>query len=207
MARPQKHASDDVLARATDLFWQRGCDAVSTRDLEAALDLRAPAIYRRYKSKSDLLARSIDHYVDAVVKRRIARVLDAAPSPLDGLHAFFVAMLARHGGEQELRGCLLTNTSVHRDAQDPKVRAALERGLAVIRTAFLTQVRRAIAQGDLDPATDASDLASALFLSLQGLLTLSRMNARDLDRGIAGTFALLGRHPETSRSRRRRSHD
>ncbi|MEM8813169.1 MAG: TetR/AcrR family transcriptional regulator [Pseudomonadota bacterium] len=191
MARPQKLKSDEVLDRASDLFWRLGCDGVSTRDLETALDLRAPAIYRRFSSKNELLARCIDHYVERIVATRIERVLENSADPILALHQFFVAMLEPHGDEPSLRGCLLTNTAAHRETQADEVRDALERGLALIEFAFESQIHRAVETGQLSRDTDAAALAKALFMSLQGLLTLVRAGTPDLKTGIDATFSML----------------
>lgn len=194
LARPQKLNTADLIVRATDLFWKYGSHSVTTRDLERALGLRAPAIYRRYAGKSDLLADCIQDYVGRIVKTRIKLVLDAADSPLEGLHAFFLAMLEPHGPEQRLRGCLLTNTAGHIPKHDETVRKAVDRGFQMTRDAFERQVRRAVAQGELPQTTDASALGTALFISLQGLLSLARAGTTDLEKGIDATFALLRAH-------------
>jgi TetR/AcrR family transcriptional repressor of nem operon len=192
MARPQKLKTEDILDRATDLFWKHGCDAVSTRDLEVALDLKAPAIYRRFESKNLFLARSIEYYVETVVDKRIRQVLDSAEHPIKGLRDFFREMLEQHSGEPELRGCLLTNTAAHQETKTPEVSAALNRGFEVIRSAFRRQIERAKDAGYINENEDAGALAQALFISLQGLLTLSRIGAPDLMAGIDKTFQLLG---------------
>ncbi|MBV7395230.1 TetR/AcrR family transcriptional regulator [Mameliella sediminis] len=189
MARPQKLKPDEVLDRASEIFWKQGADAVSTRDLEAALGLRAPAIYRRFENKGALLAASIDHYVGKVVEPRVARLLDAAEDPLAALRRFFDAMLEPHGSEPELRGCLLTNTAGLKDAEP--AREALDRGFGVIQAGFARQITRAKDMGRLAPETDADALARALFISLQGLLVLARGGATDLHAGVDATFELL----------------
>lgn len=191
MARPEKMTTQDVLHRATELFWKKGSDAVSTRDLETALGLRAPAIYRRFESKGILLARCIDHYVDEVVEPRVVRALDEAPDPLVGLKRFFLEMLRPHGCEPRLRGCLLTNTVAHRKPRGPELDAALTRGFDVIRQAIQRQIQRAIDQGQINKTSDPIALTKALFMSLQGLLVLSRAGETNLDTGIEATFQLL----------------
>jgi len=192
MARPQKLKPEEILDRATDLFWKKGADAVSTRDLESALDLKAPAIYRRFESKNLFLARSIDHYVKIIVRPRIVKILESSADPLDGLREFFFSMLEEHGEEPRLRGCLLTNTAAHQETGAPEVHAALHRGLGVIHGAFLKQIERAQVVGRISSQADAHALTQALFLSLQGLLTLARTGATGLEVGIETTFQLLG---------------
>jgi TetR/AcrR family transcriptional repressor of nem operon len=196
MGRPAKHELDEVLRRATRLFWAHGSDAVSTRDLEEALDLRAPAIYRRFRSKNELLARCVDHYVDTVIVTRVRRFLEDADDPLQGLHDFFTSTLQPYGRKPRLRGCLLANTAAHADGQVPEVRDAIFRGWRLIDSAFQQQIERAQRVGQVDPDLDPEALSQALVMSLEGLLTLVRAGDTDLRPGIDMTFRLLARGRE-----------
>ncbi len=177
--------------RAIEVFWKNGVDAVSIRDLEVALELRAPSIYRRFHSKEQLLVRCLDRYVESEVGGRIARLLDDADDPLDGLRRFFTSVLRRHPGERQLRGCLLTTTSGHDEAATEAVRSAVDRGFASIERAFRRQIERAVAVGQLDADADPDAAAKALLMSFQGLLVLARSGAGGLRDGIDATFRNL----------------
>lgn len=203
MGRPAKLQLDEILARATDLFWREGCGAVSTRDLEAALDLRAPSIYRRFQSKHTLLARCIDHYVDTVVTGRIQRKLERADDPMRGLYDFFTSTLHPHGRETRLRGCLLANTAAHPDGQVPEVHDAIRRGLLLTEAAFARQITRAQQSGQFDSELDPHTISQSLVMTLQGLLTLVRLGASDLQPRIDATFRLLGGVPTASNTHHR----
>lgn len=184
MARPQKFDDADILDRATDLFWRQGGDGASIRELEAALELKAPAIYRRFHSKEDLLARCIDRYVERTVAGRVRVFLDGAADPLEGLHAFFTSTLEPHPGEARLRGCLLTSTAAQTAASSPVVKAALERGFETIETAFRRQLKRAQAAGRLAKNLDIDATAKALLIWLQGLLAIAPNSADGLPAAI-----------------------
>ena len=198
MGRPSKIDLDDVLWRATHLFWVRGCDSVSTRDLEKALDLRAPAMYRRFRSKNELLTRCIDHYIDHVVEGRVQRILEAAEDPLQGLREFFTSTLEPHGSEPQLRGCLLANTAAHAEAHVPEIRDVIRRGWRLIDGAFQKQIKRAQTAGQINPDIDPAAISQALVMSMEGLLTLIRAGRTDLRPGIDATFRLLERTSEPS---------
>ncbi|MCH9670562.1 MAG: TetR/AcrR family transcriptional regulator [Gammaproteobacteria bacterium] len=189
MARPAKFNDAEVLARATDLFWKRGSDAVSMRDLELALELRAPSIYRRFHSKDALLKRCIERYVDEEVGNRIRFFLDDAEDPLLGIQRFFTSALQHHRGEPRRRGCLLTSTAGSAAGSTPEIRRAINRGFATIETAFREQLQRAITAGQIDIDPQAG--AKALQLSFQGLLVLARSGTRDLQANIDATFESL----------------
>ena len=190
MGRPSKIERDN-LNRATRLLWAQGCDAVSTRDLEQALDLRAPAIYRRFGNKDGLIAQCMDHYIKTVIRVRIKNLLDNADDPLQGLHDFFTSALEPRRRHGRLFGCLMANTATQNEGQVPEVHAAIQRGFKLVRKAFRTQIQRAQAMGQIDHKLDPEALSLALMMSMQGLLTLARANTQDMSIGIEATFNLL----------------
>lgn len=191
MARPAKFEDVEVLDRATDLFWREGCDAVSIRDLEGALELRAPSIYRRFSTKDQLIARCVERYVDRVVRGRVDRFLDGSNDPVDGLRSFFTSALVPHPGELSPRGCLLTVTASQTAFQSAEIRSAVTAGFDAIESAFHTEVERAQAMGRIRSDIDAAALAAALLVSFEGLLVMARSGAGGLTAGIDAIFAAL----------------
>ena len=184
MGRPPKIDDVEILDRATSLFWRDGCDAVTIRDLEAALDLRAPAIYRRYATKNELIERCVERYVARVVDGRVGRHLERSDDPLDGLRSFFASALDPHPGEPTSRGCLLTVTASQTAFQDPAIRAAVRAGMDRIRHGFLRQVERGRATGQFRTDVSAEAQATHLLLVFEGLLVLARAGAPDLMDGV-----------------------
>jgi len=188
MGRPAKFDDTDVLDRAIDRFWRDGCDAVTIRDLEIALDLKAPSIYRRFHRRDELIARSVDRYVERVVGGRVRRHLDGADDPIAGLHRFFTSALEPMPTETVPRGCLLTVTAGQTAFADEEVRASVTAGLATVETAFRRQIDRARTAGQIRPDADVEGLATSLLLAFEGLLVLARSGAPDLERGIDALF-------------------
>jgi AcrR family transcriptional regulator len=182
--RPAKYDDTDLLDRSYDLLWRDGCDAVSIRDLEAALDLKAPSIYRRFHSRDELIARSVDRYVDRVVAGRIRRHLAGADDPVSGLRSFFLSALEPAPGETVPRGCLLTVTAGQAASSDAGVRSAVDAGLAAVESAMRGQVARARQLGRTGPGADVGALTTALLLAFEGLLVLARSGRPGLDAAV-----------------------
>ena len=157
---------------------------MSIRDLEAALDLKAPSIYRRFHSRDELIARSVDRYVDRVVAGRVRRHLAAAADPVAGLRTFFLSALEPAPGETVPRGCLLTVTAGQSAASDPGVRAAVDAGIGAVESALRVQVARARELGRTGPGADVDALTSALLLGFEGLLVLARSGRPGLDAAV-----------------------
>lgn len=184
MGRPAKFDDTTVLDRASDLLWRDGADAVTIRDLEIALDLKAPSIYRRFGSRDALIARSVDRYVERVVHGRIRRFLDESDDPLAGLHTFFTSVLEPMPGESRPRGCLLTVTAGQRAYAEATIGARVDAGLEEIRAAFRRTLVRARDLGQLPADLDADATAVALLVTFEGLLVLARNGRSDLGSAI-----------------------
>jgi TetR/AcrR family transcriptional repressor of nem operon len=191
MGRPQKINDTQLLDRATTLFWRDGADAVTIRDIEMAVDLKAPAIYRRYPTKNALIESCVQRYVDRVVDSRIRRHLEKSEDPLEGLHAFFVTTLEPHPGEETTRGCLLTVTANQTVFEDPAIGAAVRGGMERIRVGFQTQIERGQATGQIRTDVSAETQAMHLMLVLEGLLVLGRSGSTDVLGGVELALASL----------------
>ncbi len=187
--RPLKYHDTDLLDRSADLLWRDGCDAVSIRDLEIALDLKAPSIYRRFHSRDELIARSVDRYVDRVVAARVRRHLGGVEDPVDGLRAFFTSALEPAAGEALPRGCLLTLTAGQAAGAVPAVGDAVAAGMATVERALRAQVGRAADQGRTAPGSDPDALSTALLLAFEGLLVLARTGRSGLSAAVDELFA------------------
>jgi TetR/AcrR family transcriptional repressor of nem operon len=191
MARPPKFDDTQILDTIVDLLWREGCDAVTIRDLEVALDLKAPSIYRRFGSRERLIARSIDHYVDRFVRNGIGRYLSETDEPLAALRQVFEFGMSAIPGDQHPRGCLVVTTACQSDYGSPEVREAVDLGLSEVRAAFRSTLDRAQRQGQVRLDLPCDAMASLAFTTFQGLRVLARTGTPDATTGIAAFFELL----------------
>jgi AcrR family transcriptional regulator len=192
MGRPAKTSDSDVLDITYALAWQRGCDDVTIRDLETALDLRAPSIYRRFRSRDELLAAAIERYVECVVEVRVRRYLEGAGDPLHGIRRFFLTATDAAVNPAMDRGCLLATTSQQSSYAVPVIRDAVDRGVARVEQALCSTLDRADAAGHRF-ASPHPDLARALLQNFLGVLMLARCGHNNLEPGVSVMLdALLG---------------
>src|SRR5690349_18412495 len=81
MARPRQFDEQDAVTRATGLFWRRGYNATSVRDLGAELELTPSSLYRTFTDKHTLFLRALDHY-RATDSAEAEQRLDATGRPV-----------------------------------------------------------------------------------------------------------------------------
>ena len=166
MARAPKYDDTELLDRAVDLVWRRGWAATTISDLERALDVKAPSIYRRFGSRDGVGVAVIDHYIDRVVSGRVASYLCGEGDPIENIRRFLDSSVTRSESTRALRGCLLTTTSS--DDLDEAMRQAVVRGMTMIESGLRAEVARAVDGDDVEAVTNT------LALAMQGLMTLAR---------------------------------
>ncbi len=172
MVRTPKYDDTDLLDRAVDVVWRRGWSSTSIRDLEQALDVKAPSIYRRFGSRGGVGVAVIEHYVERVVRRRVDKYLSGEGDPVSNITVFFERSVQQPDSSEALRGCLLTTTSA--DDLDDAMRDAVLNGVAVIENSLRREVERAAASGRLRPGVDVDAATATLSVAMQGFMSLAR---------------------------------
>ena len=66
MARPREFDVDEVLDRATELFWTRGYEATSVQELVDTLGVNRASLYATFGDKAQLFAAVLDRYGERV---------------------------------------------------------------------------------------------------------------------------------------------
>jgi TetR/AcrR family transcriptional regulator, transcriptional repressor for nem operon len=169
MARPREFDEQDVVAKATHLFWCRGYNATSVRDLGAGLNLKQSSLYRTFNDKHTLFLRTLDHY-RATESTQAEEQLSAPGPSLEVLRKWLNWMVAHEAG----RGCFVVNTATELGTTDPEVRQRTEAAFEVTRKTLTSLLRRGIRDGDLPAALDVDDAVEMLFTTVLGLRVRER---------------------------------
>lgn len=167
MARPAAYDRDDVIAKALQVFWKKGYQATSLKDLEQALDMRPGSIYAAFGSKEGLFAETMRAYTRRS-RAAFEAIMAAAPSPLAGLAAH-VRRLGCAEPDAPSRACMLVKTVLETPDDDPVLRRQAEAAIAAIEATFADAFRAAQEAGELPAAADPEHLASRLQLQIFGL--------------------------------------
>ena len=192
MARPRTFDEATVLAGAMHAFRRSGFGAASVKELEVATGLSAGSLYNGFGDKSALFDAAFDHYLDNVLRRRIAMHADPARG-LAGVRELFRTLLAEPRGERH--GCLITNTAIEFGGGDDRRQDAVRRGFEILRRALQERLAQAASEGLLQPGIDPAIAAVKLVALYQGVLVLVRSgyDKRQVARAIDLEFDSLKR--------------
>ncbi|GAB2942629.1 TetR/AcrR family transcriptional regulator [Nonomuraea fastidiosa] len=172
MARTRGFDTEAVVARAMELFWVRGYEATSIRDLTHHLGLGQGSLYAAFGDKDGLYRAALEHYRTTYATAAL-RTLEREGDARAAIRALLLerVRIAAEGG----RGCLLINAATERLPQDRPTRRIVRDVLDANQEALAGLLRAAAERGELSPRHDPETLAAFLVTFLNGLLVSAKV--------------------------------
>lgn len=171
MPRPRAFDDAAVLDAATDRFWRHGFAGSSVRELGEAMGLGAASLYNAFGDKHALFSRCLDHYLDASMRERIAR-LEATRPPRAAIAEFLDEIVDRSLADR--RGCLLVNAALELAPHDAEVASVIAARLGEMEAFFRRSIEAGQRDGSIAETIAASEAAALLLTTVMGLRVLSR---------------------------------
>lgn len=185
--RPRSFDRAAALDRAVRLFWQRGYEATSIRDLTEALGIGAPSLYSAFGDKRRLFQEVVGVYDDNY-GGFIDRALDEEPTAPDAAARILREAPGRYTRTGLPRGCLVAGGDL--GTSDAEVATSLASLRASKTAALATKIRSDVASGVLPPDTEALGLARFTTSVLTGLAQAARDGATRSELRRAARIAL-----------------
>jgi len=174
MARPIEFDREEVLQNAMLLFWRKGYNRTSMRELTEETRLQPGSLYGAFSSKRHLFILALESYADAL-KAFVGEVFGSDRPPLERIEAFFTAILEDSRKDRDRKGCLLINTLLETPAKDKELIRCAANALATLESAFKKALDEAQARGELAPERDTEALARLLMANIYGLRVYLKM--------------------------------
>ena len=193
MARPCAYDRDEMLRKATALFWERGFSNTSVDDIVQATGVNRSSLYTAFADKNALFLASLEHYFETVTRAKLER-LAHGDSAATAIRRFLRDIAdERPAANAPAHGCLLTNTAVELGAGQEKVAALVRKALARLEEALAARLEVARQQGDLAADTEPRQFARQLVAFVQGLRVMTRLGveSRVLRDAVRSTLAPL----------------
>jgi TetR/AcrR family transcriptional regulator, transcriptional repressor for nem operon len=162
----------DVLDRARALFWRRGYEATSMRDLIVATGINRGSIYATFGDKKGLFLAVLDHYGERIATPLMEQLSD--PDPRRAIERMFESIIRRTSDPRFPRGCLNTNTSLECPGSGDEIARKIAEGLGKQESVIYRVLRRAQTQGSLPSHLDARAVARFFMAVAQGLNVVNK---------------------------------
>src|SRR6266849_9143546 len=172
MAGVKQFERSEVLDRAMAVFWRRGYEATSIRDLVEATGINRGSIYGTFGDKKGLFLAVLTHYAEEVAKPLMAELSD--PDPRRAIERMLDSIIRRTSDPRFPRGCLNTNTSLECPSGGDEITRKIAEGFGRQESAIYRVLRRAQAEGSLPSTLDARALARFFMAVAQGLNVVNK---------------------------------
>jgi len=168
MANKVKFERENVIRVASQLFWQKGFHATSTRDLQDVVNMRPGSIYAAFGSKEGLYSESLKDYT-VQMKSQIEGFLSSADTILGGLRAFVENVVIKTKDCSPSAICMLVKANSEFAEKDSNL-YELTVELAAQFESYLTQLfDQAINNGELNNTLTGLEYARFFQVQFTGL--------------------------------------
>lgn len=184
MPRKPSFDRDELIGRATDLFWKRGWAGTSLKDLEHELKLKPGSFYAAFGSKDALFELAMNRF--AQDGANALETLVAEIGPLEALKRW--PLLAIQNAEAPAMACMLSKTLLELRTHDHPLAAQASDHLTAFEAVFADLFAEAQKAGEIDASHDPKRLARRYQSDLLGVRVLAEHNPEGAT-AIAGDIA------------------
>jgi TetR/AcrR family transcriptional repressor of nem operon len=176
MGRHKEFEDSEALQRAMFLFWERGYESASLKELLTTMEIPNGSFYHTFGSKKELFLQVLEHYNADFSQRRLA-VFERGKGFKKSIRVIIGHVLDRQLSSECPKGCLLFNSVVSDALTDPDIKSILQRYIGDFENLLADEIKKAITMGELDHQVDPRKTAAVLVIYLQGVMGLSLMGA------------------------------
>lgn len=184
MPRKPNYDRDELIGRASDLFWQRGWAGTSLKDLESVLQMKPGSFYAAFGSKEALFALAMEKY--ATDGRARLKALAQQHGAIKALQRFPEMVVENDAAPA--KACMLSKTLLELHAHNHPLAQDANLHLLKMEAQFAELFHQAQSTGDISAAHDPKVLARRYQSDLLGLRVSAERDGVDA-KAIASEIA------------------
>jgi len=165
--------TNEILDRATAVFWAKGYEATSMADLLKATGINKGSLYNAFGSKKALFTQALLKY-DREQRRDTLTQLKAMNDPVGAIGTLFEGLIAQSLDDPEKKGCMLINTALDLPNHDEDIARAVKAGMADFEAFFVHELEAGKKTGTIPGHVDPEKTAKGLLTLVTGLRVLAR---------------------------------
>lgn len=174
VGRPKKFNRADAVGRAMDVFWSKGYDGASMKNLTEAMGINSPSLYAEFGDKHGLYLETIDRYANNDACAPLV-ALETEPDIAKAVWAFFEAAIeysTHHDGGA--KGCFLVSCVSTSAGNIEGTRQLLYDAIKTTDDRITARFDHEVSCGTLPADFPSRDQAKLLFDLRQGLVFRAR---------------------------------
>ncbi len=168
MSRSQEFNTQEVVGKATQVFWSKGYKGASLRDLLDAMGIGKGSFYAAFGSKRELFLDALKRYGEKhAMVYEVSDILASLPAR-DAIEKVFERVIDR--AVDDKRCCMFGKTALEFWQSDPEIADKVAEGVSQVKEAFREVVVRGQKEGDIKVEHNPESIAhflTGIFYGLQ----------------------------------------
>ena len=182
MNRPKQYVREEVLEKATSLFWVKGFEATSMSEMETKTGIKKFSPYNEFGNKSKLFLACIDHFLNNYCQ--MEEILSKKPLGLINIEAFFkykISIYHSYGN----KGCLVFNSVMEKEVISKEAALKVDEFLSKMKILYLNCLKAAQKKKEINNK-NCDALADYMCNFTYGFVNLGmkRMNEKELNESV-----------------------
>ena len=165
MARNIEFDEQLAVSKAMDVFWRKGYNGTTMRDLTEAMGINSSSLYNTIGDKHELFIRSIKHYTESRMKEAVKQ-LESIKSPIKAIEKFILSSV--YVITNEPNSCLAIKTTFEVATTDEQVQKIIKADNDFTYNLLNGLVEKAIAKGEIKVSEDAAMLTDYVINHFSG---------------------------------------
>ncbi len=167
MPRVEAFDRDQVLLKATGVFWEKGYNGTSMQDLVDVTGLNRSSLYNSFGSKKELYRAVLSAYAREN-QHNFQQILLASGGALEAIRKIFELSLKSVAADKEGKGCMILNCKGEMGNQDAAIRKWLDNNQEHTVDLFEQLLLKGQRDGEISFNRPSREVAYYLYSSFQG---------------------------------------
>lgn len=179
MAKTAKFDRQDVVDKATNLYWEKGFHATSMRNLQDVIDMRPGSIYAAFGSKEGLFKETLARYTELGILN-LNRFRSETDSPIKALENFVKRAVVESKQSAPNGMCMLAKTVAELTNEHAELLEEAKKSLKIMEGEFAKLITEAQELGEISKEREPAQLARHVQVQIAGLRTYAK-TCNDID--------------------------
>ncbi|MEZ8290666.1 TetR/AcrR family transcriptional regulator [Vibrio sp. 10N.237.312.B06] len=173
MAKTAKFDRQDVVDKATNLYWEKGFHATSMRNLQDVIDMRPGSIYAAFGSKEGLFKETLARYTELGI-HNLNRFRSETDSPIKALENFVKRAVVESKKSAPNGMCMLAKTVAELTDEHAELLEEAKKSLKIMEGEFAKLIAEAQELGEISKEREPPQLARHVQVQIAGLRTYAK---------------------------------
>lgn len=165
MARNVEFDEQLAVSKAMDVFWRKGYNGTTMRDLTEAMGINSSSLYNTIGDKHELFIRSLKHFTESRMRAALKQ-LEPIKSPIKAIEKYIQS--SAYVITNEPASCLAIKTTFEVAAADEQVQQIIKADNDFTYKLLISLVERAIEKGEINVSQDAAMLTDYIINNFTG---------------------------------------